>query len=151
MAKHYGTAIIPARIRKLKDKPNAESRRYELTEWKQATVQFNYHTSVDGMLYSFPYEYICWKVDIRITGTIVEVFCKPGPYRSQAFIRPQRQLQPHYGAYAEGTTSITRSGTAISSINEQKGLVKAQPKSCPQQTGGATVIQSLYGTVKNCR
>ena len=25
---------------------------------KTATVQFNYHISVDGMLYSVPYEYI---------------------------------------------------------------------------------------------
>lgn len=31
---------------------------YELAEWKQATVQFNYHISIDGMLYSIPYEYI---------------------------------------------------------------------------------------------
>ena len=122
MAEHYGTAIIPARVRKPKDKPNAEgsvgnistwiiaalrneqffslaelnraikekldefnkrlfqkkegsrldlfrdeelpllatlpSTSYELAEWKQATVQFNYHISIDGMLYSVPYEYI---------------------------------------------------------------------------------------------
>lgn len=118
MAEHYGTAIIPARVRAPKDKPNAEgsvgnistwitaalrneqffslnelnrairqkledfSHRpfqkkegsryeifrdeeqpllaplpatpYELAEWKQATVQFNYHISFAGMLYSVP-------------------------------------------------------------------------------------------------
>ena len=138
MAEHYGTAIIPARVRTPKDKPNAEgtvgnistwitaalrkeqfftiaelnaairvkleefnnrpfqkkegcryelfrdeelpllaplpAARYELAEWKQATVQFNYHISVDGMLYSIPYEYIGKKVDVRITGTVIEVF-----------------------------------------------------------------------------
>jgi transposase len=138
MAEHYGTAIIPARVRKPKDKPNVESSvgnistwitaalrneqffslselnqaireklkqfnerqfqkkagsrrslfleeelpllaplpatRYELAEWKQATVQFNYHISVDGMLYSVPYEYIKRKVDVRITDKTVEVF-----------------------------------------------------------------------------
>jgi hypothetical protein len=42
---------------------------YELAEWKQATVQFNYHISVDGMLYSVPYEYIKRKVDVRVTDT----------------------------------------------------------------------------------
>src|SRR5574344_1948345 len=116
MAEHYGTAIIPARVRTPKDKPNAEGTvghistwiiaalrdqqffslaelnhairekleefnhrlfqkkegsryklfhdeelpflaplpvaPYELAEWKQATVQFNYHISIDGMLYS---------------------------------------------------------------------------------------------------
>ena len=138
MAEHYGTAIIPARVRKPKDKPNAEgsvgnistwitaalrneqffslselnqairekleefnrrpfqkkegsryelfhneelplltplpATRYELADWKQATVQFNYHISVDGMLYSVPYEYIKRKVDVRVTEKIIEIF-----------------------------------------------------------------------------
>ena len=138
MAEHYGTAIIPARVRAPKDKPNAEgivgnistwiiaalrneqffslaelnraikeklkafnahpfqkkegsrlslflgeemplmaplpATRYELAEWKQATVQFNYHISVDGMLYSVPFEYIKRKVDIRVTDKTIEIF-----------------------------------------------------------------------------
>lgn len=138
MAEHYGTAIIPARVRAPKDKPNAEgsvgnistwitaalrneqffslgelnqairqklwefSRRpfqkkegnryeifrneevpllsalpatpYELAEWKQATVQFNYHISFAGMLYSVPYEYIKRKVDVRVTDKTIEIF-----------------------------------------------------------------------------
>ncbi len=138
MAEHYGTAIIPARVRKPRDKPNVESSvgnistwiiaalrneqffsleelnsairekltvfnrktfqkkegsrtrlfhdeelplltplpatSYELADWKQATVQFNYHISIDGMLYSIPHEYIKRKVDVRVTGRIVEIF-----------------------------------------------------------------------------
>ena len=138
MAEHYNTAILPARVRAPKDKPNAEgsvgvistwitaalrneqffslaelnrairekleefshrpfqkkegsryeifvaeelplmaklpATRYELAEWKSATVQFNYHISVDGMLYSVPYEYIKRKVDVRITDQVVEIF-----------------------------------------------------------------------------
>ena len=138
MAEHYGTAIIPARVRSPKDKPNAEgtvgnistwitaalrdeqffslgelnrairkkleefvhrpfqkkegsryeifrdeelpllanlpATPYELAEWKIATVQFNYHISVDGMLYSVPYEFIKRKVDVRITDTTIEIF-----------------------------------------------------------------------------
>lgn len=138
MAEHYGTAIIPARIRAPKDKPNAEGTvknistwitaalrneefftlgelnmairkkleifssnpfqkkegsryeifrneelpllkplpavPYELAEWKQATVQYNYHISYEGMLYSVPYEYIKRKVDLRVTDKIIEVF-----------------------------------------------------------------------------
>lgn len=140
MAEHYGTAVIPARVRKPKDKPNAEgtvgivstwiiaalrnqkffslmelnqaireklhefnnkpfqkkegSRRsvfleeeklmmlplpaapYELATWKIATVQFNYHISVDKMHYSVPYEYIKYKVDVRVTRNVIEVFYK---------------------------------------------------------------------------
>lgn len=138
MAEHYNTAILPARVRAPKDKPNAEgsvgvistwitaalrneqfftlaelnrsirekleefvrrpfqkkegsryeifvkedlpllsklpATRYELTEWKSATVQFNYHISVDGMLYSVPYEFIKRKVDVRITDQVVEIY-----------------------------------------------------------------------------
>ena len=138
MAEHYGTAIIPARVRTPKDKPNAEgmvgnistwitvalrneqffsltelnrairekleqfnrrlfqkkegsrldlfledekpllaplpATRFELSDWKTATVQFNYHISVDGMLYSVPYEYIKKKVDVKVTDTTIEVF-----------------------------------------------------------------------------
>ena len=47
---------------------------YELSQWKQATVQFNYHISVDKMQYSVPYEYIKQVVDVRLTSSLVEVF-----------------------------------------------------------------------------
>ena len=46
--------------------------RFELSDWKTATVQFNYHISVDGMLYSVPYEYIKKKVDVKVTDTTIE-------------------------------------------------------------------------------
>ena len=140
MAEHYGTAIIPARVRKPKDKPNAESSvgnistwitaalrneqffslaelnaairkkldafnandfqkkessrrglflgeelslltplpatRFELCDWKIATVQFNYHIAVDKMYYSVPYQYNKEKADVRITDTTIEIFIK---------------------------------------------------------------------------
>lgn len=147
MAEHYNTAIIPARVRAPKDRPNAEGsvgvistwitaalrneqffslaelnqaiRRklkefvnrpfqkkegtryeifrdeelpllaklpdtpYELAEWKQATVQFNYHISVDGMLYSVPYEFIKRKVDVRVTDAVIEIFYNHNRIASQ--------------------------------------------------------------------
>jgi len=138
MAEHYDTAVIPARVRKPKDKPNAEGTvgnistwiiaalrnqkyfsltalnqairekldvfnckpfqkkegsrlsvfleqerpflqplpgtPYELATWKIATVQLNYHITVDRMNYSVPYEYIKRRVDVRITRQVIEVF-----------------------------------------------------------------------------
>ena len=137
MAEHYNTAIIPARVRKPDDMPNAEGgvrnistwiiaalrneqffslaelntairnrlnefnqrkfqkkdtsryllyqeelpllsalppTPYELAEWKQATVLFNYHVSHESMLYSVPHEYIGKKVDIRVTEKMIEIF-----------------------------------------------------------------------------
>ena len=140
MAEHYNTAIVPARVRKPKDKPNAEgsvgnistwitaalrneqffslaelnaairvkldkfndnlfqkkegsrrglflgeelslltplpATRFELCDWKTATVQFNYHIAVDKMYYSVPYQYIREKADVRITESTVEIFIK---------------------------------------------------------------------------
>jgi transposase len=138
MAEHYDTAVVPARVRKPKDKPAAEgtvgnistwiiaalrnqkyfsltalnqairekldgfNRKpfqkkegsrlsvfleqekpflqplpgtpYELATWKIATVQLNYHITVDKMNYSVPYEYIKRKVDVRVTRQVIEVF-----------------------------------------------------------------------------
>lgn len=158
MAEHYGAAIIPARVRKPKDKPNVEgsvgsistwitaalrndqffslaelnraikekltafnarlfqkkegsriclfreeelpllaplpATPYELAQWKQATVQFNYHISVDGMLYSVPYEYIKRKVDVRITDKTLEVFYNHNRISSH------RRLYGRHGQYS---------------------------------------------------
>jgi transposase len=137
LAEHYGTAILPARVRTPKDKATVEGtvgnvsshilaairnqqfftlrelnkavkerlytfnhkafqkkdgsratwfadekpyllplprNPFELTEWKQVTVAFNYHIAVDERYYSIPYEYIKRKVDIRLTRDVVEVF-----------------------------------------------------------------------------
>lgn len=137
MAEHYGTAIVPARPRKPKDKPSAEGSvriaetwilaalrnekffsldelnqaimeklydynhkpfqkregnrasayeeekdlllplpkdSYELSEWKELTVQYNYHITADKQNYSVPYEYIKKKVHVRLTSHVVEIF-----------------------------------------------------------------------------
>ena len=138
LAEHYNVAILPARVRKPKDKPTVEgsvgkistwitaalrneqffslaelndairkklhiynarqfqkkecnrlslylgeeqpllaplpATPFELSEWKQATVQFNYHIAVDGMYYSVPYQYIKDKVDVRVTDSTIEIF-----------------------------------------------------------------------------
>lgn len=47
---------------------------FEMAMWTIATVQYNYHISVDKQNYSVPYEYIKQKVDVLFTGRTVEVF-----------------------------------------------------------------------------
>jgi len=157
MATHYNTVVIPARVRRPKDKPTAEgtvgvistwivaairkqqffslyelnqaikqqlgifnnkpfqkkegcrlsvfvneeketllhlpAASYELAIWKVATVQFNYHISVDKMHYSVPYEYIKYKVDVRVTTRIIEIY-----YKSQR-IASHVRLYGHLGQY----------------------------------------------------
>ena len=47
---------------------------FEMSTWKVATVQYNYHISVESQNYSVSYEYIKQKVDVRLTKNMVEIF-----------------------------------------------------------------------------
>jgi hypothetical protein len=67
---------------------------FELSAWKIATVQLNYHIAVDKMNYSVPYEYIKYKVDVRLTAHIVEVF-----YKGKR-IASHKRLYGHSGQYS---------------------------------------------------
>lgn len=164
MAEHYNTAIIPARVKAPKDKPNVEgsvgvvstwitaalrneqffslaelnaairrkleefvhrpyqkregsryevfyseefpllaklpAARYELAEWKTATVQFNYHIFADGMQYSVPYEYIKRVVDVRLTETTIEI------YYDKKRIASHRRLTGRKGQYSTITAHM---------------------------------------------
>lgn len=166
LAEHYNTAIIPARVRTPKDKPNVEASvrhistwivaalrnehffslselnreireklvafnakpfqkkegsryalfhdeelpllaplpatPYELAQWKQATVQFNYHISFEGMLYSVPFENIKHKVDVRATDKVVEVF------HNQERIASHKRLYGRKGQYATITAHMPK-------------------------------------------
>lgn len=42
--------------------------------WRIATVQYNYHVTVENKNYSCPFEYIRKKVDVRSTRNVVEIF-----------------------------------------------------------------------------
>ena len=158
LAEHYNTAVVPARVRKPKDKSGAEgtvgvvstriiaalrnrkffsleelnraiqqkldehnkapftkregsrysvfqsqekaflhklpTAQFELAQWRVATVQYNYHISVEKMQYSVPYEYIKQKVDVRLTKKMVEVFY------NQNRIASHRRLYGHPGQYS---------------------------------------------------
>jgi transposase len=67
---------------------------FELSTWKIATVQLNYHIAVDKMNYSVPYEYIKYKVDLRLTQNMVEVF-----YQGMR-IAIHKRLYGHSGQYS---------------------------------------------------
>ena len=67
---------------------------FELSAWKIATVQINYHIAADKMYYSVPYEYIKYKVDVRLTSSMVEVFYQ------NARIASHRRLYGHPGQYS---------------------------------------------------
>jgi transposase len=211
MAEHYGTAIIPARVRKPKDKPNVEScvgniatwitaalrneqffslaeintaikekvrrynantfqkkegsriglflgeekpllaplpaTRFELADWKIATVQFNYHIAVEKMHYSVPYNYIKNKVDVRITETTIEVFLgqdriashkrlfgRPGQYSTVVEHMPtnhQKYLEWNGERFRKWAKNIGTSAYEVTNSILASGYVEQQTyKSC---------------------
>ena len=229
MAEHYGVAIIPARVRKPKDKPGAEGNvgnistwitaalrneqffslselnqavrkkleaynardfqkkegsrlslflgeempllaplpatRFELCEWKEATVQFNYHIAVDKMYYSVPHQYIKDKVDVRVTDTTIEVFYhhdriashkrlygRPGQYSTVTAHMPedhQKYLEwngDRFRRWAEtigiNTVKVINSLLTSGRVEQQSyracmGLLKLAEKHTPQKLEAA--------------
>lgn len=99
---------------------------YELAEWKTATVQFNYHISVGGMLYSVPYEFIRRKVDVRMTDSVVEVFC------DHSRIASHRRLHGRKGQYSTVTEHMPEDHQKYLEWNGDRFLKWAE------QIGGAT-------------
>ena len=177
MAEHYQTAVIPARVKRPKDKPSVEgsvgslstwiigalrnrqffslgelntavkqklaefnakpfqkrpgsresvleeerpfliplpAKPFEMAVWKVATVQLNYHISVEKMNYSVPYEYIKHKVDVRLTRDMVEVFY--GGNRIASHVR----LHGYPGQYAAVGEHMPREHRQYSKWNAER-------------------------------
>ena len=49
---------------------------FELSEWKIATVQLNYHIRIEKMNYSVPYEYVGKRVEVKITKKLITIYYK---------------------------------------------------------------------------
>jgi transposase len=47
---------------------------YEFASWKSATVQLNYHVSIENQNYSVPYAYARKKVEIRSAKNVIEIY-----------------------------------------------------------------------------
>ena len=47
---------------------------YEYAQWRKATVQLNYHITLDYQNYSVPYEFVRKRVDVRLTANMVEIY-----------------------------------------------------------------------------
>lgn len=69
-------------------------RPFELSEWKMATVQLNYHISVNKMNYSVPYEYVGKQVEVKSTKEMITVYYKNNQ------ICQHRRLYGHRNQYS---------------------------------------------------
>ena len=50
--------------------------RYELGEWRDASVNIDYHVVVEHNYYSVPYQLVHQRVEVRLTAATVEIFLK---------------------------------------------------------------------------
>lgn len=106
---------------------------YEFAVWKKLIPSFNYHICFEKNFYSVPYEYIKQEMDVRITGSVIEIFhdgqrlCshprlygKPGQYHTISEHMPpkhQKYLEwnsERFISWAESMGECT--GTAIKAI-----------------------------------
>lgn len=174
MARHYGAAVIPARVRKPRDKAKVEagvllverwilaalrnhkffslenlnsaiagllerlnnrpfkklpgcrrsafealdqpalkplpSTRYELSEYKEAKVNINYHIALDDHYYSVPYQLVQKNITIRFTSTIVEILhgnkrvaSHQRKYKKYGYTTSSDHMPPKHAAHAKWT------------------------------------------------
>ncbi|WIK66141.1 IS21 family transposase [Globicatella sanguinis] len=68
--------------------------RFQLTDWRVAKVQTNYHIQVDKNYYSVPYEYIQSQVEVRLTQDLLEV------YFNQGRIASHKRIHGDIGIYS---------------------------------------------------
>jgi transposase len=205
LAEHYGTVVIPTRVRKPQDKAKVESavlvaerwilaalrnrtffsleelnqaieeklqeynlrkfqklestrkelfetldrpalkplpeKPYEYTEWKKATVNIDYHIEVDHHYYSVPYQLVKEQVEVRFTGTTVEILFKnrraashARSYRKGGFTTFKEHMPKAHQQYLEWTPSrIIRWATQIGPHTENLITQILERKPHPQQ------------------
>jgi hypothetical protein len=235
LAEHYGTAILPARVRAPKDKASVEGsvgvistwiiaalrnqqflalwelneamgeklaefnrkpfqkkegsrtmvfeeerlflrplpeHPYELAAWKIATVQFNYHISVENQNYSVSYEYIKQKVNVRMTKQLIEVFFqnnriashkrlsgRPGQYSTYTEHMPEdhqkyvawngERFLNWAGKIGEHTTAVIRGFLTRNQVEQQSykaciALLKLSETYSPQRLEDACLRALTY-------
>lgn len=90
---------------------------YRYAAWKQATVQLNYHVTLEYQNYSVPYAYARKRVDVRIADHLVEVYCNGQRIASHKRLTGRRgqyatvpdHMPPNHRLYSEWNGARFRS------------------------------------------
>src|SRR5690625_2844414 len=84
---------------------------YQLTEWRIAKVQLNYHIQVERNYYSVPYEYVQCDVEVRLTKNLIEAYFNQSRIASHKRIKSKvdqyntlnNHMPDHHRLYANHT------------------------------------------------
>lgn len=130
---------------------------YEYAEWRQATVNIDYHVAVDAHYYSVPYRLVRTKVDVRITAATVEIFAKGervaahvrSPVPHQHTTLPAHMPVAHQ-RYAEWTPArllawAAKTGPATAQVVEHILTSRAHPEQGYRACLGLLRLGTHYG------
>jgi transposase len=81
------------------DKPALQrlpAKRWVKAEWKSLKVHIDYHVEVDRHYFSVPYKLIGKTLDVKVTPTLVEIFCNGRPVASHARSRKRYTTRPEH-------------------------------------------------------
>jgi transposase len=86
--------------------------RWELAEWKKATVNIDYHLEYDHKFYSVPYQLVRQRLEVRATASTVEVFrggkrvaSHPREHGRRRYVTDPEHMPPSHRAHLEWTPS----------------------------------------------
>lgn len=130
---------------------------YEYAEWKKARVSLDYHVCADGHLYSVPYRLVKQRVDVRLTGSTVEIL-----HNGQRVASHVRSHKPyHYStknehmpeshrAHAEWTPErvirwVGKAGAATAELAEQIIASRPHPEQGFRACMGIKRLGEHYG------
>jgi len=92
---------------------------YELSIWKKAKVNIDYHIELEGHYYSVPFNYVQKQVEIRTTQRIVEIYYKNN--RIASHLRDDRRNQ-----YTTTVDHMPKSHREYSGWNKERFITWAQ-------------------------
>ncbi|UUX35235.1 IS21 family transposase [Fundicoccus culcitae] len=101
---------------------------FQLTEWRIAKVQLNYHIQVESNYYSVPYEYVQCDVEVRLTKNLIEVYFNQSRIASHKRIKKntnERSTLPdhmpdHHRRYHDHTPETVRKWAKEIGLNTVK-------------------------------
>ena len=94
-----GTAVLHTWDQKLLFHPHLHvvpDRRWQRTVWRQNTVHPDYHIAIDYHFYSVPHQYVGKEVDVRLRGSVIDVFHRG------------RQIASHLRSQARGRATTVK-------------------------------------------
>ncbi len=172
LARHYGTAILPTRIAKPRDKAAAEvgvqvverwvlrplpTSRYEFARWKRAKLGIDYHVEFEGHFYSAPYRLARQEVEVRATNQVVEIYHKGArvashvrEYGKRRFVTDPEHMPASHRAHLEWTPSRlvrwgAEAGPAVAELAEAMMRTRPHPEHGYRACLGLMQLEKRYG------